>query len=65
MVEAGAALMLEDASLAGTLLPAVQRMFRGDEIAKMSTRSRALGKPDAAAVLARRAAALAGKGRGR
>jgi UDP-N-acetylglucosamine--N-acetylmuramyl-(pentapeptide) pyrophosphoryl-undecaprenol N-acetylglucosamine transferase len=54
MQDAGAALMVPDAGLETGLGPAIERLMRDPESRRtMGTRARTLGKPDAAAVLAR------------
>jgi UDP-N-acetylglucosamine--N-acetylmuramyl-(pentapeptide) pyrophosphoryl-undecaprenol N-acetylglucosamine transferase len=60
LVEAGAALMVGDDAIGERLAPMVLGLLNGRDLPAMSARSLALGKPDAAQVLARHVLRLAG-----
>lgn len=59
LVEAGAAVMVEDRAIGASLAETVLGLLNGGDLAAMSATCLALGKPDAARVLARHVAALA------
>ena len=62
MVDAGAAVMIEDAGLPEALLPALQRLLADREArAHMAGRARALGRPDAGPAIASAVLNLAGR----
>jgi len=65
LASAGAAEMISDQEISARLVPVIRELFDGNRLAEMSARSRKLGKPDAANVIARHVVELAsGKGSG-
>ncbi len=65
LVDAGAAILLNDDELLERLMPAIVESCAQDRLRSMSDKSRNLGRPNAAADIARRAIALAERHRGK
>lgn len=61
LVDAGAAVMVEDRAIGDQLVGTVLRLLNGGDLGRMSANGRTLGRPDAAKVLARRVMALSGR----
>jgi UDP-N-acetylglucosamine--N-acetylmuramyl-(pentapeptide) pyrophosphoryl-undecaprenol N-acetylglucosamine transferase len=59
LVDAGAAVLVEDAQIGEILLPKVRSLLVNGVLREMAARSRALGRPDAASVIARHVCRLA------